>query len=322
MTHKICFDGVENGWHNALPLGNGKFGAMVFFGRGELRIALNHYDVYYAVLPRYEKGEKPPAPKHSELLKTVQAARKGADYARTHYAHTLNRTLDDRPEYHLSSFPMAGEIRIPLHMETDSFSLTLYIEDARIVFTAELGGKRAWARVWAASGADVLFTELSQSEPGFWGDAELVFPSGRGLDAYEYQINAENGISLMKAAIRPGRADEIAFETALAAEGGAWAASVSRASAVEAVKLGLRERAKLKEAHGAWRRDFWRSSVTLPDKFLETLWHLHLYVIGCASGLGGMYPEQACGLNGLWDIRRPTLWGSMWYWDVNIQEAF
>ena len=32
--------------------------------------------------------------------------------------------------------------------------------------------------------------------------------------------------------------------------------------------------------------------------------------------------HHACGLNGLWDIRRPNLWGSLWYWDVNIQAAF
>ena len=42
----------------------------------------------------------------------------------------------------------------------------------------------------------------------------------------------------------------------------------------------------------------------------------------CGSGAGGRHSEQACGLSGLWDIRRPCMWGSMWYWDVNIQTAF
>ncbi|HBD00159.1 MAG TPA: sugar phosphorylase, partial [Lachnoclostridium sp.] len=71
----------------------------------------------------------------------------------------------------------------------------------------------------------------------------------------------------------------------------------------------------------AWNQ-FWTSSVRLPDYFLETLWHLHVYLMECSSGKGSAYPEQACGLSGLWDIRRPNMWGSMWYWDANIQTAF
>ena len=63
-------------------------------------------------------------------------------------------------------------------------------------------------------------------------------------------------------------------------------------------------------------------SVCLPDSYLETLWHLYVYLIECGSGAGSSHSEQACGLSGLWDIRRPCMWGSMWYWDVNIQTAF
>ena len=71
-----------------------------------------------------------------------------------------------------------------------------------------------------------------------------------------------------------------------------------------------------------WDGFFSRARVQLPDRFLERLWFLDLYLLGGSSGRGGRRYEQACGLNGLWDVRQPTLWGSMWYWDVNIQSAF
>ncbi len=71
-----------------------------------------------------------------------------------------------------------------------------------------------------------------------------------------------------------------------------------------------------------WKMFFQKGGIRLPDRFLEKLWYLNLYVMGCRSGKGGRRSEHACGLNGLWDIRQPTLWGSMWYWDVNIQSAF
>lgn len=77
------------------------------------------------------------------------------------------------------------------------------------------------------------------------------------------------------------------------------------------------------EHHQAYWRSFWsRASITLPDKMIEDLWYINLYAIACSSGKGGRMREQACGLNGLWDIKQPTKWGSMWYWDVNIQAAF
>lgn len=79
----------------------------------------------------------------------------------------------------------------------------------------------------------------------------------------------------------------------------------------------------LVDHHQAHWRSFWsRSSITLPDKMIEDLWYINLYAIACSSGKGGRMYEQACGLNGLWDIKQPTKWGSMWYWDVNIQAAF
>ncbi|MZQ86608.1 sugar phosphorylase [Paenibacillus sp. 5J-6] len=77
------------------------------------------------------------------------------------------------------------------------------------------------------------------------------------------------------------------------------------------------------ERHQAYWKSFWsRTSITLPDKMIEDLWYINLYAIACSSGKGGRMREQACGLNGLWDIKQPTKWGSMWYWDVNIQAAF
>ncbi len=81
------------------------------------------------------------------------------------------------------------------------------------------------------------------------------------------------------------------------------------------------------EKHKAAHKEYWKqfsskSSITIPDKFLERLWHYNLYLLECCSGRNGKRKEQASGLNGLWDIKRPTIWGSLWYWDVNIQASY
>ncbi|MCK9212779.1 MAG: hypothetical protein M0P61_18285, partial [Ignavibacteriaceae bacterium] len=80
---------------------------------------------------------------------------------------------------------------------------------------------------------------------------------------------------------------------------------------------------ELRQSHQEYWDSFWsKSSIEIPDKVLETLWYLHLYSLACCDGHGAHLYEQACGLNGLWDIKAPTQWGSSFYWDVNIQQSY
>ena len=76
------------------------------------------------------------------------------------------------------------------------------------------------------------------------------------------------------------------------------------------------------EHHKYWKEFFSRSSISIPDKFLEKVYIINQYALDCCSGRDGIMKHHACGLNGLWAIRHPNIWGSMWYWDVNIQAAF
>ncbi len=337
MVHQILFDGVPNDWNTALPLGNGRMGAMVFFRERALHIALNQYDCYYAVLPRYARqSEKPSSASFDELYRNIIKAREAPDYIRSHYAETLHPTdaedcpadAEARPAYQTASHPMAGEVIIPLGsaMEPDSFSLALRIEEGMIAFRSKGPLGEAGADIWIAKSEDGLFTRLTQTMPGLWGRPTLVLPSEQGQGSYRKSRGAGDDYQWCKVEFQPqGELDpehRIAVETAVLTEPWGLTAAVSRSSAVRQVRRLAGCRDVLEKEHIAAGKSFGHATVTLPDQFLETLWHLHLYLIDCASGLAGRYPEQACGLNGLWDIRRPTLWGSMWYWDVNIQSAF
>ena len=71
--HKIIFDQVETGWHNALPLGNGRMGAMVFFRDNTIHLALNHYDCYYQNLyTRRKQTEKVPGERYRQLCEIAE----------------------------------------------------------------------------------------------------------------------------------------------------------------------------------------------------------------------------------------------------------
>ncbi|MCL2571550.1 MAG: glycoside hydrolase family 95 protein [Defluviitaleaceae bacterium] len=275
MAHEIIFDGVYNSWNNALPLGNGKMGAMVFFENHELHIALNHYDHYYKDVKSSPLGKKT----YKEYRDLVDKARESENYQHSHYIDTLNpNAKNNRPKWSTTSYPMAGEIVIPICDTIEDFTLRLIIEEGVVMFESPA----ATVRIWIAASKDCLFVE------GLWEDAK---PLSEKTTQYETSFTVQNDC-LVATVIPENHNDLLQIKDALAAE------------------------------HAAHWRNFWRAKVQLPDYFLETLWYLHLYNLGCASGIGGRYFHQACGLNGLWDIRRPNLWASTWYWDVNIQEAF
>lgn len=47
MTRKIVFDSEASGWSQALPLGNGRLGAMVFGGVSRERLQMNEDSIWY-----------------------------------------------------------------------------------------------------------------------------------------------------------------------------------------------------------------------------------------------------------------------------------
>src|SRR5262249_25857838 len=92
----------------------------------------------------------------------------------------------------------------------------------------------------------------------------------------------------------------------------------ARATLDRAETAGVRA---LRQAHERHWHSFWeKSQIELADKFLEKLWYVNLYALASSDGTGTRWKAQATGVNGLWDIKNPDGWGSLWYWDVNIQE--
>lgn len=420
--HQIVFRDVVNGWHNALPIGNGRMGAMVFYQDHALHIALNHYDCYYGILPARDRNGSGDAEggktfadparqlqTYEELCRLTEAAREraGAEaYGRTHYLRTLHPSAQTgRPSYSGASYPMGGEIvlRLDERVNASDSCLRLEIEKGRICFQA---GKeeRAEAVLYIPAEADGVVIKLSQTVSGLWKTGALVIPSRVGLSYCRTETVQEDDYVRLKSFYQregsrqgeqvcqetalylpgargmgdgglrfPERFREMTASASMAAETGSAAslptvsetgsmaslptvsetgsmaslptvaeagaaassttasetgaaasstmASVPGKAMGQSLKL-VQEAGALEISHGRFWDAFWKSSVTLPDKFLETLWYLHVYLCGCSYGSDGKYPEQACGLSGLWDIRRPNMWGSMWYWDVNIQSAF
>lgn len=371
----VPFDNAPCGWNEALPLGNGHFGGMVYYEDARLTIALNHYEVYYRKLHRYSrKYKESEAPNYGrqygrtfEQLKqrTQDLYRDPAKepvylYGDALSAHSMHRAYGKAPGG-VSHYP-TGEIHLHPSAELDrpdDCILQLDVRQAAVRFRIEKEGKRLEARTFMAETGDYAVTKISQTQSGLLSAITLSVPARRYADmevVYE-RLNAATFCYI--GSFYPDGEDKAQYApfsfivmTRLIGAEGDFEFPASEGASIRLREAGTHvtmlttvvteaqsdellaeatrrlDRAEsrigdLEAGHLAYWRQFWaRSAVSLPDKLLEDLWHIHLYAIACSNGRGGTMPEQACGLNGLWDIKQPTKWGSMWYWDVNIQAAF
>lgn len=346
MKHQISFRDVETGWDNALPLGNGKMGASIYYKDRSLYVALNHYDCYYQILQQYAKDDEPLDSElsYAEMRMLTDSARKEPDYERSHYIRTLNPGVDQkRPQYEGSSHPQGGELVITFSEKVDirHTFLSLSIEEARVTFRAGTGNNQIEAYIYVSRQQDGVVLNLRQIAEGLWESAKISRQMSRGKEGYSYEDRQTSEMISMLCRFRPKGESEhtipFAQETAfylpgalangsLKSEGNEFSLVGSicpgEGKAQDTARMLWKKRDSDQRVHWLEWKKFWKSTVMLPDSYLETLWHLYVYLLECCSGKGSIHSEQACGLSGLWDIRKPCMWGSLWYWDVNIQSSF
>ena len=351
--HQVLFKNCENSWKNALPLGNGVFGAMAFYKNNSLSLPMNHYEVYYtisdSVLP-------------ADILKNTPEEENPGKIHRGYYEKALHNVPEEgEPFYYYrldkktwkpgdvsffaSSYPATGELRFELDesLKGKDSRLRLDVESA----TVSLAIEKTKIKTIVAR-RDTLVNEVTGK--GSVKAIHIEYPDSRDSDFPEVsysQINDNTFAYTVK--IKLNENDCLRFAGIIRLLGAKGKLEENKITILDSeesytvmtsiftswkyndpLKEGLlisEEYAKdlkdIYEEHKKyWESFFGRSSVTLPDKFLERVYYINQYALDCSSGEGGVMKHHACGLNGLWDIRHPNLWGSMWYWDVNIQAAF
>ncbi|MBP1963180.1 glycosyl hydrolase family 95 catalytic domain-containing protein [Paenibacillus aceris] len=374
----VIYENAPSSWNEALPLGNGHFGGMIFFEDHQLTMVLNHYEVYYQKLHRYSKkyrnGEE--GDFHLQYGYTFEQLRQlASDLYRNPdkgpiflYGDVLSSNSMHR-KYGKSSggtshYP-TGEVHLfpsVCMSDPDSYSLKLDVENATVHFAIEKGDDKLDVSTIVAQDGDFVITDIRQTDTGLLSAVSLTVPSRRYVEmsvtyhqldetTFYYQgsfypdgedrerFGPFSFLVMMrilgaKGSLMTGEAGDSLRITMQNAEGRMTLLTtvVTEEETNDLLRTALQKVnqsgsllriADMIAAHQEHWSNFWsRSSVTVPDKMIEELWYINLYALACSSGKGSRMREQAMGLNGLWDIKQPTKWGSMWYWDVNIQAAF
>ena len=350
--HQILFKNCENSWKNALPLGNGVFGAMAFYKNNSLSLPMNHYEVYYtisdSVIPadimKNTPVENDPGALHREYYEKALHNEPGEGEPFFYYRSDKTKWKPGDVAAFSGSYPATGELRLELDesLRGADSRFRLDVEAATVSFSQkDLKIKTLIAR------EDLLLCEVSG---GGVKKIHIEYPDSRDRDfpeytlfavdkktfAYTVKIELSEKNSLRFAGIirlidASGSLDgnaiviEDADESFTVMTGifTSWQYADPFAEGLALINKYEGELSLIYKRHSEyWNEFFSRSGITLPDKFLERVYYINQYALDCSSGKDGVMKHHACGLNGLWDIRHPNLWGSMWYWDVNIQAAF
>lgn len=364
MKHSVHFKNADNYWDNALPMGNGCYGGMLFYDEGKLHMPINHYEVYYTVSANVRpQDKKKPLPPEEEWGKTYAESQVMADnnqpaegepfcYYREHRADAFDPT--EYAEENISGAnPSTGELVFSFDetLKDAEQSLTLYVENAAISLDLTKDDKKLQIHTITAR-EDCIVNKVVQTEklvksihldmtPYRDQDEATVVYQQLKPDLFAYTVTrilknsdksfvftgvvrligatgtlceSENGadISIQEAE------QEFYILTGVYTQ---WRYTDTLQQGIAAIQ-DLDVDRMYAEHQAYWKAFFERSSICLPDKFLEHSYFVNQYALDCSSGKNGIMYHHACGLNGLWDVRRPCLWESIWYWDVNIQAAF
>ncbi|NJD03679.1 MAG: sugar phosphorylase [Ruminiclostridium sp.] len=371
--HKISYRNTFSKWDEALPLGNGHFGAMGYNDGNELVYAVNHYDVYYRRLGMYSDGFaeerkkiRPTDTSRYELIqeRTIKAHEDPEDPAHYNYNFTL---LPEMKEYYGydrrgETQPFTGELHILFDKSVrgaDEFESCLEIENAVHKYNAKtsMGGLGIYTII--SQDIDIILTQVKQTGENKIPGIEITIPERRRLEikteykAYNgntvYFINSFhtskeerennklfkyifmvrlNNVKVQEVILQDGKltvniTDAKADFNLLTCVVTEEETADLLETAVKRLDAAERNINEIVETHRKYWSKFWgKSGIRISDSILEKLWYVNLYSLECCSGRGARLYEQACGLNGLWDIKQPSQWGSMWYWDVNIQASF
>lgn len=152
--HRLWYDAPAGEWLRALPIGNGRLGAMVFGRVGQERLQLNIDTLH---------GGSPYDPANPDSLAALPKVRELIDQGRYKEASELaDRTMMGRPKWQVA-FGAAGDLLLDFpgeQGEPSSYERELDLDAATARVRYDIGGVRVQREAFASADAQVMVMSL------------------------------------------------------------------------------------------------------------------------------------------------------------------
>ena len=328
--HDMVFDQLASSWDEAVPLGNGMLGALVWQNGGNLRLSLDRADLWDLRPMHNLKG---PQFKYQWVY----------DNWKNNTYHKVQEHFDD--PYNSSPAPSkipAGALEFNTQKWGKADSVRLHIQNALCEVSWSNGSK--------------LFSFVHASEPIGWFRFEnieediipVLLPPAYSQKGESSADNSHSGPDLRRLGYKQGIISSGKNQITYDQEGwggfkykihvswektgkimeGCWSISSEypgwqeSPSAIEVLdhhfSKGFR---KSYREHLEWWQEFWaKSSIQIPDSVLEKQWYLEQYKFGSAARSG----TPPISLQAVWTADNGKLppWKGDFHHDLNTQLSY
>ncbi len=329
-SHDLVFETLADRWDEAVPLGNGEVGVLVWQRDSALRFSLDRVDLW----------DLRPMPNFVGQKNVYQWIRKQWDH---HTYDSVQRAFDD--PYNLYPAPS----KIP------AGALEFDVSDWGAVDSVRLLLKNALCKVWWKDGK-TLETFVHASEPYGWFrirgvdtlSAQLMPPAYRPEDGNTDDGISHSGLELKTLGYEQGTVDTQGRTIIYRQEGwqgfryaiavswkpvedgveGLWSVmSNYRGGDVDSIARRVEDRLQREGfdraagIHQRWWDSFWAcSSIQLPDTLLEKQWYLEQYKFG-STARADLPPIS---LQAIWTADNGKLppWKGDFHHDLNTQLSY
>ncbi|MCL2512625.1 MAG: glycoside hydrolase family 95 protein [Oscillospiraceae bacterium] len=319
-------------WDEALPLGNGQTG-MLLWGGDRIKLSLDRVDIW----------DNRPAPEtltEEYTYETMAKAYKSGDKA------TLNRLFEDPYDYPVPTKLLAGRIELLPGTPVTSMSGFLDMETAEACVTLACGREKAELRTFIHAVNGIGYARIENGENlsmavinpayGLWkseADDDIAFKSSGSLQDLKYppaekiadgyvegfiQATRESFQYAVLVAKRiRGNVTDIVFNVAVSHD-----LSYDFKAEKEQLTAALEnDYENERESHKAWWRDYYAGSrIELPDAAIMQMYDINNYLLACVSRKG--CPPMP--LQGVFtaDNGRLAPWKGDYHNDLNTQMCY
>lgn len=188
---KLTFDKPATKWTEALPLGNGRIGAMVFGGPEDERLQINESTLWGGSPHNYTNPDA-----HTKLNEIRQLIFAG----KLDEAEKLSESLMGQPKLLMPYQPFCDlRLHFPGHGQATQYRRELHLDDATAETTYKVGSATFRREVFVSYPDQILVVRITASQPG-----KLTFSIW--LDSPQPRTQVErgaNGMLQMTGQIRP-----------------------------------------------------------------------------------------------------------------------
>src|ERR1051325_9765743 len=177
QSNLLTYDRPAAKWTEALPLGNGRIGAMVFGGTADERLQINESTLW---------GGTPHDYSNPEAYSHLDEVRKLIFAGKIEEAEKLSENMMGKPKLLMPYQPFCDlRLHFPGHERATAYHRELILDDATAETTYKLGAVNFQRQVFVSYPDQVLVVRLTASQPG-------QFTFSVGMDSPQAGTSVEN----------------------------------------------------------------------------------------------------------------------------------